>query len=135
MYTRFRQKGRIMLRYWRVIVFLCFVATCAIGAGAQVLSYSTYAPKNTGPQVSIAVDDAGDACAALINAPPLMVPKVSGAKFRSDGSVVYTISALHGPTLVEAIDSMGNWAGADHADPRCVPEHAEIFHQSVRGEV
>jgi hypothetical protein len=33
-----------MLRYRRVIVFLCFVATGAVGACAQVLSYSTYLP-------------------------------------------------------------------------------------------
>lgn len=100
-----------MLRCHRVIVFLSFVATCAVGAGAQVLSYSTYLPSNVPfpiAGVPIAVNDAGEVCAVFIN-------YRAGAKLRSDGSVAYAFSNIPGPssgsfgnaTLV-AIDSNGN---------------------------
>src|SRR6266851_3751558 len=111
MQTRVCRKGRIMLRYRCAIVFLCFVATCAVGAGAQVLSYSTYLPNNVPfpiAGVPIAVDDAGEVCAVFIN-------YRAGVKLRSDGSVVYSFSNIPGPTqggfgnaTLVAIDSTGN---------------------------
>ena len=101
-----------MLRYWRVVLFLCFVATCAIRAGAQVLSYSTYLP-NSVPfpiaGVPIAVNDAGEVCAVFIN-------YRAGVKLRSDGSVAYSFSNVPEPAALKgfgnatlvAIDSNGS---------------------------
>jgi hypothetical protein len=108
-----------MLRHRDVFVLLLFVGACAVGARAQVLSYSTYTPTNKGTRVSIAVNGAGETCAGFITAVPLTVSTVSGAKFRSDGSRVYSISTLPGPTLVEAIDATGNcyFAGQGQTTP------------------
>jgi hypothetical protein len=107
----------VMPTHFRVYAFLSFVMTFGISARAQVLSYSTYVPQNAGP--SIAVNGAGDTCAAFINAPPFTTPSVSGAKFKNDGSTIYTISTLPGPTLVEAVDAAGNcyFAGQGQITP------------------
>src|SRR5882672_3345178 len=98
-----------MLRHRDVFVFLLFLAACAVGACAQVLSYSTYMPNpnNAAPGALIAANTGGEVCAVFDDS------SLAGAKFKSDGSVAYTIpssaitSQFAGATLV-AIDSSGN---------------------------
>jgi hypothetical protein len=96
-----------IIRSCRISISLCFVAACSLGARGQVLSYSTYVPITRGPLVSIAVNNAGEACASYINTPPNS-PFAAGAKLRSDGSLIYDISSLPGNVLVGAIDSSGS---------------------------
>ena len=76
-----------MLHLGRICVLLSFIAACSVGARGQVLSYSRYVPNpnNALPGVSIAVDHAGEVCAVFQSS------SVAGAKFKSDGSVVYSI--------------------------------------------
>jgi Beta-propeller repeat len=103
-----------MIRSRGIFVFLCFLAACAVGTCAQVLSYSTYLPGFAANGSIAAVNNAGESCVAFISTHPF-----AGAKFNSDGSIAYTIpldafassmaitSGLLATTLV-AIDSSGN---------------------------
>ena len=109
-----------MLRIGRICVLLSFVAACGFSARGQVLSYSRYVPNpnNALPDVSIAVDHAGEVCAVFRSS------TLAGAKFKSDGSVAYSIplsaitSQFAGATQV-AIDSSGNcyFAGSGTITP------------------
>ena len=98
-----------MLHLGRICVLLSFIAACSVGARGQVLSYSRYVPNpnNALPNVLIAVDHAGEVCAVFRSS------TLAGAKFKSDGSVAYSIplntitSQFAGVTQV-AIDSSGN---------------------------
>lgn len=103
-----------MIRSLKIFVSLCFFVSCAAGACAQMLSYSTYLPGFAANGSIAAVNNAGEACVAFISTHPF-----AGAKFNSDGSIAYTIpldafasstaitSGLLATTLA-AIDTSGN---------------------------
>ncbi len=102
-----------MLPCLRTSVLLCFLVL-AIGASAQVLSYSTYLPGFAPNGSMAAVNNNGEICAVSIHTHPF-----AGTKFSSDGSVQYNmpldaltsldvVTADHIATNLVAIDSSGN---------------------------
>jgi hypothetical protein len=115
-----------MLRHRDVFFFLLFVAACAAGTRGQVLSYSTYVPNpnNAALGALIAVSAGGEVCAVFNDS------SLAGAKFKSDGSVAYTVplnvitSQFAGASQV-AIDSSGTLQGL--ARSRLLPGHSRAF--------